>query len=230
LLSRRPRTVCVELCGARLRGLLPRAPSRWRFARVTLRGVPARPVRGHPDAQALLQRLACRPGASVTRDDLAADLRLLARTGLFAAVKADVRGARTAYSRCSTLATTNASRAALVAEADADALVISVTPRALRPFDSYVVALAPELRDRYPPSKRGGGDPGALVDAARPSLPWLPAFHATFAAMMEEASAQRGGRDLSGLEMCCLVRANRAPIRRCFAFTKQQRVFRRAGA
>ena len=186
--------MCVELCGARLRGLLPRAVSRWRFARVALRGVAERPVPGHPDAPSLLARLACQPGAAVTRADVAADLRLLARTGLFADVAADVRGARLSFAL-------RPAAAGLSAEAEADALLISVTPRQLRPFESYVVALAPELRDRYPPAgaAAAGGD-------APPQLPWLPAFHATFAALMEEASAQRSGRDLTPLEMCCVVR------------------------
>ena len=187
--------MCVELCGERLHYELPREPSRWRFARVTLRGVPERPVPGHPDAASLLARLTCQPGASVTRADVAADLRLLARTGLFADVAAAVRSARRVFAR-------PVGGGALAAEAEAEALILSVTPRQLRPFDSYVVALAPELRAKYPPA--GGG--GSERDAP-PHLPWLPAFHATFAALMEEASAQRAGRDLTGLEMCCVVRA-----------------------
>jgi hypothetical protein len=194
--SCRPRAVCVELCGARLRGLLPAEPVRWRFARVALRGVAERPVPGHPDANTLLSRLACQPGAAVTRADVAADLRLLARTGLFADVAADVRGARLSYAH---QPATRGRAAWLAAEADADSLLISVTPRQLRPFESYVVALAPELRAKYPPA---GGD---AADAP-PAVPWLPAFHATFAALMDDASAQRAGRQLTGLEMCCVVR------------------------
>jgi hypothetical protein len=188
----RPRAVCVELCGERLHYELPQKPSRWRFERVTLRGVPERPVPGHPDAAALLARLTCQPGASVTQADVAADLRLLARTGLFADVAAAVRAPRRVFAR--------GARGALQAEAEAEALILSVTPRQLQPFGSYVVALAPELRDKYPPAGGSGRD-------APPHLPWLPAFHATYAALMEEASAQRAGRDLTGLEMCCVVRA-----------------------
>ena len=192
----RPQTVCVELCGARLRALLPAEPVRWRFARVALRGVAERPVPGHPDAAALLSRLACQPGAAVTRADVAADLRLLARTGLFADVAADVRGARLSYAH---QPAARGRQAWLAAEAEADSLLISVTPRQLRPFESYVVALAPELRAKYPPAG------GAAADAP-PAVPWLPAFHATFAKLMDDASAQRAGRQLTGLEMCCVVR------------------------
>ena len=71
--------MCVEACGERLGGLLPSAPARWRFGRVTLRGVPTRPVPGHPDAAALLARLSCQPGAAVTPDNVAADLQARAR-------------------------------------------------------------------------------------------------------------------------------------------------------
>jgi hypothetical protein len=83
----------VEACGERLGGLLPSAPARWRFGRVTLRGVPTRPVPGHPDAAALLARLSCQPGAAVTPDNVAADLQARARTRSAGRITRAARGA-----------------------------------------------------------------------------------------------------------------------------------------
>ena len=91
-----------------------------------------------------------------------------------------------------------AGRDGLQAVCNAEALLLSVTPRALPAIDRYVVALAPELRARYPPADDASG---------APRVPWLPAFHEAFAGLMEEASLARAGRELTALETCCVVRA-----------------------
>jgi hypothetical protein len=132
--------------------------------------------------------------------------QLLLDTGLFADAAADVRRASRSYGAPACAAVAGADAPPLQAEATAEALLLSVTPRALPPVERYVLALDPALRERYPDRPEEPCDSPHNASHA-PRVPWLPAFHAGFDAAVEAASAERAGRDLTALETCCVVRA-----------------------
>jgi hypothetical protein len=119
-----------------------------------------------------------------------------------------VRRASRSYGAPACAAVPGSDAPPLHAEATAEALLISVTPRTLPAVERYVLALDPALRERYPDRPEEAPD-SAHNAAHAPRVPWLPAFHAGFDAAVQAACAERAGRDLTALETCCVVRTIR---------------------